>query len=77
MPKQAKSDTRPGSAHSSSQKGKPRVAKVIPSTVDLLKRNERDKANGKGKERAVLGDVSGLVMGESGVEQPRDVGRLI
>ncbi|ODN98010.1 hypothetical protein I350_07651 [Cryptococcus amylolentus CBS 6273] len=43
------------------QKPYGRPQKVVNKTVDLLKKNERASAAGKGKERQVLGDVMGLV----------------
>jgi hypothetical protein len=44
-------------------KGKGKPDKVIQKTIDLLKANEKRKSSGKGKEKAVLGDVT------SGIER--------
>lgn len=41
--------------------------KTIEKTVDLIKQNARAKGNGKGKEKQVLGDLSGLIAGDSGI----------
>lgn len=40
-----------------------KTLKVISKTIDLLKKNEGLKNKGKGKERAILGDIRGLIQG--------------
>ncbi|WVQ77825.1 hypothetical protein IAR50_007516 [Cryptococcus sp. DSM 104548] len=52
--------SKPG-AKAAPQKSYGRPQKVVNKTVDLLKKNERASAAGKGKERQVLGDVVGLI----------------
>jgi ribonuclease P/MRP protein subunit POP1 len=57
----AQSGTSRGTEKAFKGKGKP--DKVIQKTIDLLKANEKRKSSGKGKEKAVLGDVA------SGIER--------
>jgi hypothetical protein len=40
-------------------KGKGKPDKVIQKTADLIKGNIKAKASGKGKEKAILGEVAG------------------
>lgn len=42
-------------------KGKGKPDKAIKKTSDLIKGNAKAKASGKGKERAVLGEVAQIV----------------
>jgi hypothetical protein len=46
-------------------KGQGKPTKVIQKTIDLLKANDKKKPSGKGKEKAVLGDVAASVERES------------
>ncbi len=48
----------PGPSQSNKQR------KIIAKTSDLIKQNERDKRKGKGKEKEILGDMSGLMTSE-------------
>ncbi|KAK4686638.1 hypothetical protein P7C73_g3485, partial [Tremellales sp. Uapishka_1] len=58
MPKDSPSTSaRPGPSRPSHAGNAKRVVKVIPKTVDLLKKSEK----GKGKERELLGELDGLV----------------
>ncbi|WWD17028.1 hypothetical protein CI109_101465 [Kwoniella shandongensis] len=49
------------SPHAGPSKPPARQGKPIHRTIDLLKKNEGLKAKGKGKEKEVLGEVTGLV----------------
>lgn len=44
-------------------KGKGKPDKVIQKTADLIKGNMKAKASGKGKEKAILGEVVGSIKG--------------
>jgi len=44
-------------------KGKGKPDKVIQKTADLIKGNVKAKASGKGKEKAILGEVTGSIKG--------------
>lgn len=44
-------------------KGKGKPDKVIQKTADLIKGNVKAKASGKGKEKAILGEVVGSIKG--------------
>jgi hypothetical protein len=50
-----------GSSKASSSKPLPFKQKTIQHTQDLLKANVKAKGNGKGKERAILGEVADLL----------------
>jgi hypothetical protein len=45
-------------------KGKGKPDKIIQKTADLIKGNVKAKASGKGKEKAILGEVAGSIKGE-------------
>ena len=45
-------------------KGKGKPDKVIQKTADLIKGNVKAKASGKGKEKAILGEVVESIKGE-------------
>jgi len=42
-------------------KGKGKPDKAIQKTADLIKGNIKAKASGKGKEKAILGELSGSI----------------
>ena len=44
-------------------KGKGKPDKVTQKTADLIKGNVKAKASGKGKEKAILGEVAGSIKG--------------
>jgi len=44
-------------------KGKGKPDKVTQKTADLIKGNIKAKASGKGKEKAILGELTGSIKG--------------